>query len=213
MAESEAELILRESAEVMADVKSFHFDVTGQLELESSDSRINIPITYEGDSVAPDRTKARLTLSVTVFVLQMDIIMIGEEAWTTNAQTGVWQAAPTASIGLPNPVLLMSGGDPALDDAKIVKEETIDGASTVRLEGTARLGGLTGAGDAPTTAEVWIGADDRLVYRIRYSGTIDLDALGLDLAGVGLAGDAVLALDMALSQFDAPVEIERPIPE
>ena len=75
-------MILWESAEVMADVKSFHFDVTGQLELESSDSRISIPITYEGDSVAPNRTRARLTLSVIVFVLQMDIIMIGEEAWT-----------------------------------------------------------------------------------------------------------------------------------
>ena len=196
----------------MAGVESFHFKVVGQLESVSSDRNIVIPITYTGDAVAPDRTSGQLTLSVIVFVLQMDVIMIGEEVWTTNIQTGVWEKQEAESFGLPNPALLVSGGDPALDDARIVREETIEGVRMIRLSGKARLGGTAGVDEESTTAEVWVGVDDRLVYRIRYSGNVDLDTLSLDLSAIGLGGVATLDLDMALSGFDEPVEIERPVP-
>ena len=208
----DAEALLRRSAAAMVDVESAHFSVTGQLEIDSAGSEILVPFTYEGDYAAPDRTSGRLTLNLVVFLLEMDIVVIGDESWTTNPQTGVWEAFPPGVSGLLNPVALISGDQLALGDASVIGEEVLAGIPTLRLEGTAQLGGLVGVDDAPATVEVWTGVDDGLVHRVRYTGAADLDALGLRLADFGVAGEASVVLEMALSEFDEPVSIERPVP-
>ena len=206
----DAELVLANSAEAMSRVESFAFEVTGHLLVDSADSEIQIPITYSGVSTAPDRSQGSLVLNVFFFSLQIDVIMIGDRVWTTNPQTEVWEEAPPGSIALPNPALLMGGNTPALLDPVIVGTETLDGNETLHLMGTPQIEALSGLGDEIASADVWIGAEDWLVYRIDAGGEIDLDALGLPLASAGITGAADLVLEIRLSDYGTPVEIEPP---
>ena len=208
--ELSAEQTLANSAEAMSDVKSFAFEVTGDLLVDSTDSEIQIPITYSGVSAAPDRTQGSLVLNVFFFSLQIDLIMIGDRVWTTNPQTEVWEEAPPGSIALPNPALLMGGDTPALVDPIVVGPETVDEVETLHLMGTPQIEALSGLGDEIASADVWVGAEDWLVYRIDAGGEIDLDALGLPLASAGITGTADLVLEIRLSDFGMAVEIEPP---
>ena len=194
----------------MSDVESFAFEVTGDLLVDSTDSEIRIPVTYSGVSAAPDRTQGSLVLNVFFFSLQIDLIIIGDSVWTTNPQTAVWEEARPGSIALPNPALLMGGDTPALADPVVVGSEVAGEVETLRLTGTPQIEALSGLGDEIASADVWIGAEDWLVYRIDAGGEIDLDALGLPLASAGITGTADLVLEIRLSDFGMAVEIEPP---
>ena len=209
--EVDAEQVLANSAEAMSEVESFAFDVTGQLLVDSTDSEVRIPISYSGVSASPDSSQASLVVNVFFFSLQIDLVIIGDAVWTTNPQTEVWEKAEPGSIALPNPALLMGGGDTAaLSDPVIVGPETLDGIETLHLTGTPQIEALSGLGDELASADVWIGAEDWLVYRIDAGGEIDLDALGLPLASAGITGTADLVLEIRLSDFGTAVEIEPP---
>ena len=194
----------------MSQVESFAFEVTGHLLVDSTDSEIQIPITYSGFSAAPDSSQASLVLNVFFFSLQIDLIIIGDRVWTTNPQTEVWEEAPPGTIALPNPALLMGGDTTALLDPAIEGTEILDDVETLHLTGTPQIEALSGLGDEIESADVWIGAEDWLVYRIDAGGEIDLDALGLPLASAGITGTAGLVLEIRLSDFGTPVEIEPP---
>lgn len=202
--------MLANSAQAMSDVESFAFEVTGDLLVDSTDSEIRIPVTYSGVSAAPDRTQGSLVLNVFFFSLQIDLIIIGDSVWTTNPQTAVWEEARPGSIALPNPALLMGGDTPALADPVVVGSEVAGEVETLRLTGTPQIEALSGLGDEIASADVWIGAEDWLVYRIDAGGEIDLDALGLPLASAGITGTADLVLEIRLSDFGMAVEIEPP---
>ena len=194
----------------MLEVESFGFEATGELEVETEDSYITVPIRYVGESAPPDRTRANLTLNVVFLLLQLDLITIGDDTWTTNPQTQMWERVATGSLGLPDPVLLLSGGTPALSGAAVEGVETVDGKETYRVSGIAQLRSLSGIEDGSPNSQVWIGVDDSLVHRITASGTVALDGLGLSLSTLGIAGDGVLSLDMRFTYFDQPVSIEQP---
>ena len=204
------ELVLSNSAEAMSRVDSFAFDVTGHLLMESPDGETRIPLTYNGVSAAPDRSRASLVLNVFFFSLQIDLVMVGDTVWTTNSQTDIWEEAPSGSIALPNPALLLGGQTPALADPVTVGTEDVDGVETIHLTGTPQIEALSGLGDELVSADIWVGADDWLVQRIVAAGEVDLDSLGLPLASAGLQGSAELVLDVRLSEFDTPVVIEPP---
>ena len=208
--EIDAELVLSDSAEAMSEVESFAFTVTGHLLVDSTDSEVRIPLTYNGVSAAPGRSRASLVLNVFFFSLQIDLVIIGDTVWTTNPQTDVWEEAPSDSIALPNPALLIGGDTPALSDPVVVGTEQVDGIETINLKGTAQIDALNGLGKELAGADVWVGVEDLLVYRIVAGGEIDLDSLGLPLASAGLTGNAELSLDIRLSDFGAPVAIEPP---
>ena len=202
--------MLANSTEAMAQVESFTFEVTGHLLVDSTDSEVRIPLTYSGVSAAPDRSQASLVLNVFFFSLQIDLIIIGDVVWTTNPQTEVWEEAAPGSIALPNPALLMGGDTPALSDPTIVGPEQVDGVETLHLSGIPQIEALSGLGDEIASADVWVGAEDWLVYRIDAGGEVDLDSLGLPLASAGLTGSAELVLEIRLSDFGKPVVIEPP---
>ena len=208
--EQDAELVLAESAEAMSEVESFTFEVTGFLLVDSADGEVRIPLTYGGVSEAPGRSRGSLVLNVFFFSLQIDLVIIGDTVWTTNPQTEVWEEAPSDSIALPNPALLIGGDTPTLSDPVTVGTEQVDGVETIHLRGVPQIDALSGLGEKLAGADVWVGAEDLLVYRIVAVGEIDLDSLGLPLASAGLTGSAELLLDIRLSDFNTPVEIEPP---
>lgn len=195
----------------MAEVETFRFDLSGRLRFQSVDSETVVPVFMEGDAAAPDRASGAMTIGVLMFALRMDVIIIGESAWTTNPQTDTWQAVDARSLGIPNPAMLVSDGSLALDEPAIAGEEQIEGVRTTLVEGGLQLDEVTNVARSEATATLWIGADDYRIYKIGYEGIIDADALGLSLDSMGLTGDAAIIFDLRLSEFDAPISIEPPI--
>ncbi len=193
----------------MARVESFHFEVTGDLTASNQGAEIQVPISYVGDVQTPDRTRGKLTLSVIVFVLEMDIITIGDVAYTTNPQSGQWEVSADGDLGIPNPADLAGGGSPAVSDATYVGVEERDGERLHRLEGIAQLAVVAGSG-SEVSADIWIGVDDLLIREIALEAPVDLDALGLALGDVGLAGTGSAVLSIRLSDYGKPVTIEAP---
>ena len=194
----------------MASVESFHFTTTGSLETTETESEMTISIAFEGDSLSPDRTSARLTLGVSVFLLEIDIVTIGADVYLTNPMTGEWEVTWPDEFGIPDPVLLVSGVFPSLSDMKKVGEERIGEVPTYRLSGSVTSADLEILGADLESVDIWIGAEDSLLYRISTQGLANLDELGLSLEDMGLEGEWTITLQIDLSDFNAPVTIEPP---
>ncbi len=204
----EALRILRESIAAMVEKGTLRFDVSGDLSMDTDDSTMNAQATFVGEAAAPDRMKGDLTLNLGAFALQMGIISADGVLYTTNPSSGAWEVAVDfGGAAVPNLALLLTEGEAPLVNAQVLGEETLDGVRVVKLRGEARIDGLSG--DFPS-ADVWIGAEDRLVYRIASEGDVSLDSLGLGLSNAGLSGDAHIRLDMRLSRFGEAVSIEAP---
>ena len=198
------------SVDAMAAVESFHFTTTGSLETTTSESEMTISITFEGDSLSPDRTSARLTLGVSVFLLEIEIVTIGANVYLTNPMTGEWETTSADEFGIPNPVLLVSGVFPSLSDMNMVGEERIGEVPTYHLSGSVMLEGLEMLGADLESVDIWLGAEDGLLYRISTQGLANLDELGLSLEDMGLEGEGTITLQIDLSDFNEPIEIEPP---
>ena len=198
------------AVDAMASVESFHFTTTGSLETTETESEMTISLTFEGDSLSPDRTNARLTLGVSVFLLEIDIVTIGSDVYLTNPMTGEWEVTSTDEFGIPDPVLLVSGVFPSLHDLEIVGEERIGEVPTYHLSGSVTSADLEMLGADLESVDIWIGAEDSLLYRISTQGLVNLDELGLSLEDMGLEGEGTITLQIDLSDFNAPVEIEPP---
>ena len=208
-ADSEALRILRESIAAMVAAGTLRFDVDGDMSMESDGSTIRARMSFDGDAEAPDRMKGDLILNLGAFALQMGIISADGVLYTTNPTTGAWQVAlDFGGAAIPNLAMLLTEGESPLIDAEVLGEETLDGVQVVKLRGEARIAGLQG--EFPR-ADVWIGTDDSLIYKIASEGDVSLDSLGFaGLSGAGLSGDAFISLDMRLSRFGEDVDIEAP---
>ena len=207
--DSEALRILRESIAAMVEKGTLRFDVSGDMSVETADeSTMQAQASFVGEAAAPDRMKGDLVLNLGAFALQMGVISADGVLYTTNPASGDWEVAVDfGGAAIPNLALLLTEGDAPLANAQVLGEETLDGVRVVKLRGEARISGLEG--DFPS-ADVWIGAEDRLVYRIASEGDVSLDSLGLGLSSAGLSGDAHIRLDMRLSRFGEAVSIKAP---
>ena len=208
-ADPEAMRILREAIAAMVAAETLRFDVDGDISMETDDSTVRAQLSFDGVAAAPDRMRGDLILNLGAFALQMEAISADGVLYTTNPSTGVWEVALNFDgAAIPNMAMLLAEGDAPLIDARVLGEDTLDGVRMIKLRGEARIEGLEG--EFPR-ADVWIGADDSLIYRIASEGDLSLDSLGgLGLSGAGISGDAYVRLDMRLSQFGEPVDIEAP---
>ena len=202
--------LLRQSAEAMAKVDTFHFEVSGRINVTSGDAAIELPISYVGDVQAPDRTRGKLVLSVMVFALEIEIVTVGGVTYTTNPQSGEWEVSSSGTLGVPNPAGFIRGGAPLLTGATYVGLEIRDGERVHHLAGIVRLDVLADL-EGETPADIWIGAEDMLVREVAAEAPVDLEALGLPVSGIGLAGTGVATLSIRLSGYGEPVRIEAPV--
>ncbi|MQG68783.1 MAG: LppX_LprAFG lipoprotein [SAR202 cluster bacterium] len=204
----DTDALLRDSANAMAAADSFHFDVSGDLTASNQGAELTVPISYVGDVVTPDRTRGNLSLSIIVFVLEMDIVTIGGVTYTTNQQSGRWEKS-VEGVGIPNPADFARGGTPAVSDAVYVGVEERNGQGLHHLTGVAQLA-LVADGGAETPADIWIGVDDLLIREVALEAPVDLDSLGFALGDVGLSGTGSAAISIKLSDYGKPVTIEAP---
>ena len=108
-ADDSAREILSAALEAMQDADAFHADVDASFKIVQTEASFQMdeetfgdefPIYYKGDIQAPDRTRGKLGISLGFFLLEIDIITIGEDAYITNPETGRVGAGIRSGYGL-----------------------------------------------------------------------------------------------------------------
>ena len=226
-AEDEAALITS-AVEAMQQVESFHAEVDAAFKVVQTEASFRMdeetfgtefPIRFSGDFQLPDRAEGKLQLALGLVLLELDIIIIGEQAYITDPETGVWEQYPLAFTGLPNPydLALLPADASRYTDVEVVKDETIDGVQTQRIRANLRASMLGGSYEN-LFVELWIGKDDDLIYRLTMSGETEVeeqDAAGLAsgaLGGADIGGEAEFIMTVTYSDFNRPIAIEPPMP-
>ena len=214
--------------EAMQNVESFHAEVDAAFTVIQPEASFRMdeetygtefPIRFIGDFQLPDRASGKLQLALGIVLLQLDIVTIGEQAYITNPETGVWEQYPLFLTGLPDPydLVLLPAQTSRYSDIQVVKEETIDGVQTQHIRANLRASVLGGSYDN-LFLDVWIGKDDNLIRRLTMSGETDVDeqdTAGLASGALGAAdigGSAEFTMTITYTDFNQPVAIEPPIP-
>lgn len=219
-ADDDAAQLLQSSAQAMAAVKSFHF------EMETIDGQATILDNLEltnvvGDVLRPDAFQARLTAKLAIIEVNVDVVSVGGSVWVTDpTKSGtVWQQVASsgergggaAFTDLINPDRLFLAAISLIEEPVIDGTEKIDDQQCTVVTGTfdpKRLAELAspvaGTVATPTllTGEpvyltVWI-AEDGKILRIEEEGPLTQSE----------SSDVVRAI--TLSAFDSPIEIVAP---
>jgi len=195
------------SADAMAQLRTVHvaLDVlNGTMPLGGGLAATSI----DGAIAAPDRLQMTVKARAANMPVELRVVGVGERHYMTNPLTNQWQDA-TGALALPR-LLDPSGGLAAtlrqattLEKSGRASQGGIDSfqmAGAVPAEQLARLVGSTQPAAGAVQTELWIAAADYRLHRVRLVGAI--------VAGEPPALERVLTL----SQFDAAVQIDAPLP-
>ena len=96
-------LIITAAIEAMQNVESFRAEVDAAFTVIQTEASFRMdeetfgtefPVRFSGDFQLPDRASGKLQLALGLVLLQIDIVTIGEQAYITNTETGVWEQYP-----------------------------------------------------------------------------------------------------------------------
>lgn len=214
----------------MQAADAFHADVDASFKIIQTEASFQMdeetfgdefPMYYKGDIQAPDRTRGKLGVSLGFFLLEIDIITIGDDAYITNPETGVWERTYIADTGFPSPSeFVLPPMDPAqYEDLQIVGEDTVDGVATRRISAAVQ-GNYLGSAYDSLYVEMWVGVQDALLRRLTMTGETSAeaqDSAGLSGDAMPLApGDAGGAVEftatITYADFGKAFDIQVPIP-
>jgi hypothetical protein len=202
--EESADELLRQAAETMGDVSSFHFVLTNEIGTTVLADSIEL-IGAEGDVQRPDRFRAVVEAQLGVVPIEVSVVGIGDRAWFTNPLSGgEYQEIqlPEAARALLDPTPILLAAVTLVENASITGDESLEGVDTTLIEGTVDLAQLSTPvpnlmpGDA-LPAQIWLDDQGRVV-RLRLEGAITQEE------------DPTVVRVIDLSRFDQPVEIEAP---
>ena len=221
-------LTVAAAIEAMQNVESFRAKVDAAFTVIQAEASFRMdeetfgtefPVRFSGDFQLPDRASGKLQLALGLILLQIDIVTIGEQAYITNPETGVWEQYPLFLTGLPNPydLVLLPPEANRYSSLRVVKDEIIDGVQTQHIRTNLRANVLGDSYDN-LFLDIWIGKDDSLIRRLTMAGEADIDeqdTAGLASGALGAAdigGKAEFTMTITYSDFNAPITIEPPIP-
>ena len=206
------------SNKAMRGLTSLHTEINGTLELvPEGGSPFKVPFLIEGDFQAPDRARTKATISLGFLTLEYEAITIGTESYTKDPLTGEWLASTSSGNLLTDlSELLGSPGSIELRNAEIAGREIVDGLTLLHITGNPAQD-LFGDSGIDLMAELWIGLDDALLYRMGLFGRVaitgdDLAGLGLPLGGDTTPIDTTVNIEVGFSLFNQPVDITAPVP-
>lgn len=204
-------------AEVDAVIKVVQQEASFRMDEETFGSEF--PIRYAGDFQPPDRARGKLSVSLGIFALETDLILIGDIAYIRNPETGEWETLYIQDAGLPSPYdfARLPQDMTRYKGLRIVGDETLDGNPVRRLAATL-TGNYLGNRYESLFIEIWVGMRDALVRRYTLAGETAADAGdgagltggALPLAAGDLGGAAELALTVTYTDFGKGVDIRAP---
>jgi hypothetical protein len=182
----EAETIMTDAQEAMAQVESFHMDMEMSASISQEGVSMEIPISFAADVEKSGNMQGTMSISFMGMSIDLEMISVDGVTYMTDPTTGEWTIASEAE-GSPLPfdpeaIVVPQAGEGGLEDMTLVGQETLNGVDVYHLQGTlpgdafaAAAGEETGVADLP--AEVWIGVDDGLIYQLSFSGAIPVAGL------------------------------------
>lgn len=201
------ESVLAAASDRWSETQSIHFvlEANGDTYLDS-DQNILLE-SAEGDLARPDAVTATAKVSVAIAVVDVDLIVIGQDAYMTNFISGNWEHAPEDFSY--NPALLFSETDglgPIMEDIQnpaLDGSESIDGREAHRVKGVViqdQIDEITAGSIQGDDIDVtlWIADDNFEVVRLV------LSAPGADSTGE-------TTWDLTFSDHNKEVTIEAPI--
>ena len=209
----------------MRQVESFHAEVDAAFKVVQTEASFKMdeetfgtefPIRFSGDFQLPDRAAGNLQFALGLALLELDIVTIGEQAYITNPESGVWEQYPLFLTGLPNPYdLVLPPSDVSrYSDLQVVGDVAIDGVQTRHIRGLLRATVLGSSYDGLFT-DLWIGKEDGLLRRLSVSGKAEVeeeDTAGLAASVLDIGGEAEFNMTITYSKFNTLIVIEPPIP-
>ena len=209
--QTRAMAVLAPSLAAMQKVQSYHFVMNMSMKLQQSGFKMDIPITYIGDSVLPDRQRGTLTMTVLGFPFETRTVTIGGEAYSTNPTTGKWEMSEDSGMVPADPQAFLSANADQVKNLAIVGEEAYAGGRAQRLRGMVAFD----LGDGQLSSfivDFWVDTQTQLVVRASGSGSLPLppDALPFPTGGAG-PSTAHLTFDLVVSDFNKPVTITAPV--
>ena len=171
--------LLKAAAANMKAAKSYHIDA----DINEAGQKVKMV----GDI---DITGKNAKLTMTTQGQDVDVVVIGEDAYVKTAGGTSYQKAPASALNLDSFINIWSNFKPedvdkaaaALKDAT-PPTETIEGVTTKHIVGDAKeLSALTTQGSSATTQEgtvdLWISTDATpYIYQMRINGTSDGTAI------------------------------------
>ena len=210
--------VIAASNVAMRELTSFHTEITGTLELVPEGGLpFRVPFLIEGDFQAPDRARTKATISLGFLTLEYEAITIGTDSYTKDPLTGEWLlSSSSANLLTSLSEVLGSPGTIELPIAEIAGREVVDGLAMLHITGNPAQD-LFGDSGVDLNAELWIGLDDGLLYRMILTGRTeitgdDLAGLGLPLGGDSSPIDTAIDVEVSFSLFNQPIDITAPLP-
>lgn len=221
-ADSEATALLRQAAETMAGVESFHFVLSNVRGATVLIEGVEVA-GAEGDVGRPDRFRATIEASFQGIPIELGIVGVGTRLWLTDPLGGSTlqevEVDPSV-IAAFNPDSLLRAAVEAIQNPEVVGEEEIEGESVTLIDGLVDPGALldvaqerlgTPAAGVEATAAAEAGADlgDPLFVQLWIDEAGRVVRLELEGALTEAEENDVLRR-LELSAFDEPVEIAEP---
>lgn len=176
--EPTAESVLADAAGRWDETDSLHFTLEAGGDSYLDSDRTILLSEAEGDLARPDSVTANARVSVSIATVNVNITVIGEDAYMTNLVTGNWEEAP-GDFNY-NPALLFNPDDglgPIMQDirnAELDGTEEINGRQAHRVTGLVTddqieditAGSIVGD-DIDVT--IWVAEDNHEVLRLYLS--------------------------------------------
>ena len=174
-----------------------------------------VEMSMVGDYQAPDRTRLSVSLTIEENDFEADYTSIANETYIQVPGADIWQVSES-SDGLDLRETLRF--DPkGMENLALIGEEELGGEKVYHLRGflagdagglvnsvPGGLVGMTPLGGVVVEVEFWIGVGDFLVRRTIQNIDIELSS------DISEGGELRLELDMRLSDYGGPVDIQAP---
>ena len=210
-----ADELMAASSVAMEEVESFHMSMEMQIGVAAEGMTMEIPITFEGDVLAPDTTAGSFSISFLGMSIESEFVTADGVTYMTNPETGEWEISSGDAFmglgdiggGFTSPNTLLEADEDAFQDLEFVGEETLDGVRVYHLQGSMALEDMGEAGDV--SVDLWIGVENNYLRQMIVEGqgiSADMGDAMMDLGG----GDISMLVTLVLSNFNEPVDIVIP---
>ena len=210
------EALVEATYAAMGALESAHIE--GRITMTARDTgeeEGTVEMSMVGDYQAPDRARLSVSLTMEGNDFEADYTTIANETYIRFPGIDIWQVSDS-SDGLDLRETLRFDPD-GMENLVLIGEEELDGEKVYHLRGflasdaggllnsvPGALVGMTPLGEVVVEVEFWIGVGDFLVRRTIQNIDIELSS------GIGEGGELNLELDMRLSDYGGPVDIQAP---
>lgn len=213
-----AEELLSQAITKSQETKSYHFTMNMTMGLDMGGMNMTLPMEGAGDYVAPDKMRLSMEMKAPM-QMKVEMINIGTQAFVKNPGSDEWKEVDARE----NSPLPVSPADTALffkgkpDRVEDLGRDNVQGTPVrhigYTLDDTAlkalnvHFEKTSGASLSKARLEVWVGESDAQMYRFLLDGAMDMTIPG---SGLTTAVKANLKLDMGMSDFNSPMNIQAP---